>query len=162
MARRKYSQKTFTINKNLYVECWTEDTNYGFRHLAKLFKNDWHEETHKATYYNRTWESYTYESVLRGLLEKAKGLLEEEKEQFQAMIKNPNRVDEDLAPLKHIAAIASLGNLFCNTQKDKNDWKERMLKAGLENKGLIMPDDWESLSEKDKERRLDGAINCIK
>ena len=162
MARKHYNKRTFTINENMYVDCWTEDTSYGFRHLAELYKEECCEYTYKATYYNRTWERYTYESVLSGLFNRSKGLSEEEKIQFKDMIKNPNRVEEDLAPLKHIAAIAQLGNLFCDNQKDKNDWKERMLKAGLENKGLIMPDDWDQLSEEDKENRLNGAINCLK
>ncbi len=54
--------------------------------------------------------------------------------------------------------IASLGDLFCENQKDKNDWKERMLKAGLGNKGLSMPNDWDELDEDTKEVRLNAVI----
>ena len=80
---------------------------------------------------------------------------------FTAMIKNPDRVADDLGPLRHIAAIAQLGNVLCSNQKDKNDWKIRMLEAGMKD-NLSLPDDWQNLSEEEKERRLDGAINCIK
>ena len=64
---------------------------------------------------------------------------------------------EDCSFLKSVSIIASLGDMFCDKQKDSNDWKARMLKAGLTNKGLIMPDDWDSLSEDEKEKRL----NCV-
>ena len=36
-----------------------------------------------------------------------------------------------------------------------------MIKAGLENKGLIMPDDWDDLSEENKEIRLNGVIKHL-
>jgi hypothetical protein len=36
-----------------------------------------------------------------------------------------------------------------------------MLKAGLEGRGLIMPDDWDDLSEDEKNRRLDGVIATL-
>ena len=60
--------------------------------------------------------------------------------------------------LRWVAAVAAMGNLLCVTQEEKNDWKLRMLKAGLENRGLMVPEDWGSLSEEEKQRRLDGAI----
>ncbi|KKT23937.1 MAG: hypothetical protein UW07_C0019G0016 [Candidatus Nomurabacteria bacterium GW2011_GWF2_43_8] len=42
--------------------------------------------------------------------------------------------------------------------KESNDWKARMLRAGLEGRGLIMPDDWDTLPEAEKTKRLDGAL----
>lgn len=61
--------------------------------------------------------------------------------------------------LRTVAGVAAMGDILAGDSKAaKNDWKARMLKAGLENKGLIMPDDWESLSEEEKEKRLNGAI----
>ena len=64
--------------------------------------------------------------------------------------------------LKTVANVMALGDLFGETQKEKNDWKARMLKAGLENKGLIMPEDWDQLDEATKTARLDGAIEALK
>ena len=55
--------------------------------------------------------------------------------------------------------VAKLGNILTNNQKEANDWKTRMLKAGLENKGLIMPENWNELSEDEKEKRLNNVIN---
>lgn len=59
---------------------------------------------------------------------------------------------------KSIGMIAKLGEIMTNNKKESNDWKVRMLKAGLENKGLIMPEDWNTLTEEEKEKRLNGVI----
>jgi hypothetical protein len=37
-----------------------------------------------------------------------------------------------------------------------------MIKAGLGNKGLEMPEDWDSLSEDEKEKRLNNVIAHMK
>jgi len=164
MARKKYSEKRFDITKNIYVKCWTEDTGNGFRHLAELNKDQYFETGAKCTYYNRTWESYEYESVLKKLLEstiKSVSLTDYAIRKFKQMVKDPNRIADDLKPLKNIAAIASLGDIFALNTKDKNSWKKRMLKAGLSSKGLIMPDGFEDLPEEEQERRLNGAIAQI-
>ena len=63
--------------------------------------------------------------------------------------------------LKTTKLVACLGDVFCNTQKENNDWKARMLKAGLENRGLIMPEDWDSLTEDEKEVRLNKVMSCL-
>ena len=68
---------------------------------------------------------------------------------------------EGLAGLCSIAMVAALGDVFGKTTKDKNDWKTRMLKAGLEGRGLIMPDDWDKLDEDTKQARLDGALGQL-
>ena len=60
---------------------------------------------------------------------------------------------------KSVAMVAAIGNVLCDNKKDKNDWKLRMLKAGLENKGLSVPEDWDTLTESEKEKRLDGVIS---
>lgn len=57
-----------------------------------------------------------------------------------------------------IAAICKLGEVLCSGQKETNDWKTRMIKAGLGNRGLEIPDDWDTLSEDEKETRLNNVI----
>lgn len=70
--------------------------------------------------------------------------------------KNDGGIDR----LKTVGIVALMGDIFHKGDcKAGNDWKARMLKAGLEGRGLIMPDDWETLSEEEKQSRLDGAIN---
>jgi hypothetical protein len=62
---------------------------------------------------------------------------------------------------KSTALVASLGDFFGKTDKEKNDWKKRMLKAGMETHGLSFPDDFDELPEEERGRRLDGAIAML-
>ena len=59
-----------------------------------------------------------------------------------------------------IKAVCAFGDLICDNQKEKNDWKARMLKAGM-GEGLSMPEDWGRLPEDEKERRLEGVLKCL-
>ncbi len=154
--------KIFKVNKNIEIVCEFKNTRRGFKHTATLLYNNNERESVKVCYLNRTWESFTFETVLEKLAEESNTLSDNEKKLFQKYIKNGGRIDDDLKPLKTVAMVASLGNIFGKTQKEKNDWKTRMLKAGLEGKGLIMPDDWNELSEEEKEKRLNGVIEQLK
>lgn len=68
----KYSNPTYFVNtKDLTsYTCYSQGTSYGFRHIAlkgivtnpRIKKPD-----SKASCYNRTWERWQYESVLRKL-----------------------------------------------------------------------------------------------
>jgi len=69
--------KLFTFENNYIVVCRSESTRYGFRHLAELFQHGYSVAKGKMCYYNRTWESYEFESVLKQVLLK---LPEEERE----------------------------------------------------------------------------------
>ena len=61
--------------------------------------------------------------------------------------------------IKTTSIIAQIGNLMCDTKKEKNSWKERMFRAtGL----LDFPDDWKELSEDEKEKRLNKIIEISK
>jgi len=75
--------------------------------------------------------------------------------------RNEEDKDEKSSMLKTTAMVMAMGNIFGKNQKEKNDWKTRMLKAGLENKGLIMPEDWDELDEDEKEKRLSRVIGCL-
>ena len=61
--------------------------------------------------------------------------------------------------LKMASTVAMMSEVFCNTQKEKNDWKLRMLKAVP---GISIPDDFDSLPEKEKEQRLNKVIEFNK
>ncbi len=63
--------------------------------------------------------------------------------------------------IKTVGLIAAIGNIFQETNKGRNDWKKRMLSAGLQDKGLSFPEDWDQLTEEEKQRRLDSAINVL-
>jgi hypothetical protein len=68
----------------------------------------------------------------------------------------------DMSMMRTTAMVAKLGEIMGSNIKEKNDWKERMLRAGLENRGLEMPDDWNTLDEKTKEERLNKVIELLK
>jgi len=44
--------------------CEEQGTRYGFRHLCTVFKDGREVDHGKRCYYNRTWERWTFESVL--------------------------------------------------------------------------------------------------
>lgn len=72
MSYRKYNYKNFSCTlpngKTVMFVCWAQKTSYGFRHLCKNI-DDNVEYTAKACYYNRTWESFEYETVLKKAIE---------------------------------------------------------------------------------------------
>ena len=57
--------------------------------------------------------------------------------------------------LKFASNVARLGSLFHTEKEDQNNWKKRMLNTV---DGLSFPDNWEALSEDEKEKRLNKAI----
>ena len=79
--------KLFNLSKNCTIVCKTENTSYGFRHLATLFLNGHEVENSKAVYYNRTWEAYQYQTVLYKIVEKCKELTKRQKTIFCKKIK---------------------------------------------------------------------------
>lgn len=60
--------------------------------------------------------------------------------------------------MKSVGMVAMLGDLMTDTKKESNDWKLRMIKAGLGSKGLSVPEDWDQLTEEEKETRLNKVI----
>lgn len=153
--------KTFRINDKYQIVCEYVKTRNGFKHVANLYRTGLSGTTTnisetKVCYLNRTWESYEYETVIQKLLEMNKDIFPK-----QTITKFLNRTSgkvkkEFQANCKSISMIAQIGNIFCNDQKEKNDWKKRMLLAGLP--GLQIPEDWDILSENEKETRLNNVI----
>lgn len=74
MARTKtYNLKTFTFTVNgetFSFYCETTNTRSGFCHHAYLWGLGYHGEHTRVSYYNRTWESFGYETVMRRAVEK--------------------------------------------------------------------------------------------
>ncbi len=153
--------KTFQVNRNIKIEAEYYKTRYSWGHKAYLYLKNREIEYKKITYYNRTWEAYEFESILESIVGGSKELSKGQKHTCMKFIHNGGRVEDDLKPLKTVAMVSMLGSLLTDNQKDANDWKTRMLKAGLQNKGLIMPDDWETLTEDEKTKRLDGVISIL-
>lgn len=150
--------ETFRVNKNTEIICNYGRTRNGFKHTATLLINGRENTSTKVCYLNRTWESFTYETVIKRLLETTNILSKSQKTRFLNKISG-NAHKKVATQFKTIGTIAKMGELFCDTPKEKNDWKERMIKAGLGNKGLIMPENWNCLNEEDKESRLNFVID---
>ena len=79
MAYKLYGREVFraTVDEQEFTfTCYSQSTSYGFRHIccegfsdtdvAKYVRDD---IIAKATYYNRTWERFKYETVLRKAIE---------------------------------------------------------------------------------------------
>jgi hypothetical protein len=66
--------RIFDLGGGYSVVCNTESTRYGFRHLATLCLNGQEIDKAKICYYNRTWESFEFESVLNKVIEQNKEL----------------------------------------------------------------------------------------
>ena len=149
--------RIFKITPKIEVVCQSEKTRYGFRHLATLCIDGKEVEKDKACYYNRTWERFEFQSVLLHVVNKA--------EKNKIISSNEARIcrkfaegdHTDWSGFKTVSAVAKLGEVFCDNKKDKNDWKARMIKAGL-GEGIQMPEDWNELSEDEKETRLNKVI----
>lgn len=73
MATKRYNENRFTFIVNGEPFSMTCDTTYtrdGFCHHAFLYGCGFYHEHTRVKYYNRTWERFTYESVLRAAVRK--------------------------------------------------------------------------------------------
>jgi len=148
--------ETFKINRKLEVICERKKTRIAFKHEATLLENGREIATVKICYQNRTWEAYEFDSVLEKLAD------ETGEKAISKFVKNRTS-DKGTEHLKKIGSIAKMGEILCSGNKKAiNDWKVKTLKAGLENEGLIIPDDWNELSEDEKEKRLDNVMVALK
>lgn len=157
MGGKYYAERSFSITPFISAVCRTQDTRYGFRHLCTLSVTGMEVGRSKSCYYNRTWEAFEYQTVIRQAIEGSSL----SKTDSETALKWCESYRPGNPFLGSVAAVAALGSILGGTQKEANDWKSRMLKAGLSNSGLEMPDDWASLSEDEKQKRLDGAISVL-
>jgi hypothetical protein len=153
----------FPISDNVSIVC--EHSKRGFTHIATLYVNGEPVDSARINYQNRTYESYEFQSVMGKLVDGTKALTDAQKKMALGYIdKDMEKYEEGrvASQFRTIGAVAMLGEVMGQTRKEKNDWKERMLKAGLGGKGLEMPDDWNTLDEKTKEERLNKVIALMK
>jgi len=149
--------KIFQLDKRYSIVCRSENTRSGFRHLATLMEEGDEVDDAKCCYQNRTWESYTFQSVIHKILRQN---FEDEQLAHYIDVCAGKAKDDFDREFGMIGAIAQMGEVLCSEEKEKNDWKARMLKAGLP--GLELPEDWGALSEDEKAARLDKVIALTK
>lgn len=73
MAVKQYDVRYFSAKvngKEIEFRCYTTDTRSGFCHTAHYVGWDYEINDTKVSYYNRTWECFEYESVLKRAIEK--------------------------------------------------------------------------------------------
>lgn len=61
---------SFRLNNEYTVVCEAQNTRTGFRHVAVLLRNGDEVDRTKVCYQNRTWERFTFESVLNKIISK--------------------------------------------------------------------------------------------
>lgn len=152
--------RVFRINDKMQIYANAEKTRNGFKHTAVLLVDGVEVDKSTAHYLNRTWESYEYQSVVDNLINKSSYIVPEKKEEVKKTFAEASHQKIE-SEFKTIGNVAQLGNLFAETKKEKNEWKLRMIKAGLGNKGFEVPADWDKLDEDEKEKRLDLVIEHL-
>jgi len=152
--------KVFRIDDNKEIVAQAEKTRNGFKHTATLYVNGQEVDKSTAHYLNRTWESYEFQSVVNNLIGKTSYIPKNQKETLKEKFagKSHEQIQKQFGT---IGKIASLGEVFGKTKKEKNAWKLRMIKAGL-GKGFSVPENWDKLSEDEKEKRLNLVIKQLK
>jgi hypothetical protein len=145
----------FKLNSEYYVQCRSENTRYGFRHLAELHRGASVVAHAKCCYYNRTWESYEYQSVINQLL--SSYFTPPVSKRYIKKLDAKAHADCDRR-FGTIAAVAKIGALLCEKPEEKNNFQKRILDTIP---GIDFPDDFDALPEDEKQKRLAGAINTL-
>ena len=126
MAYKLYGREVFRAEvngKKFIFTCYGQGTAYGFRHICTLGYNDTTECRYlrgdiiaKACYYNRTWESFQYETVLRKGIE---NLCEpqEVKDKLHAILIDKTAQDEHEKCEAQVKAFETLWNGLSETNK---------------------------------------------
>lgn len=142
-------RRDFELDNQYRITCWTYETRYSWGHYAELYQNGSRIDDTKYTYYNRTWESYTYQSIIHGLIDKAK--LPETYRKIADAIGQGN-TDKELARLRLVAVTAGIIGT-----------PDTQLKTLITVTGgaITKPDDWDALTEEQKKERLDKAIEVL-
>jgi len=122
---KHYDTRIFTAKVNgeeITFSCYTTDTRCGFCHTAHLMGWKYDITDTKASYYNRTWERFEYESVLKRAIEK---LPKEIRQQVYDQIIDHKAAEEEKKADEQVEAFKKLHDSL----SDEN--KERLAKSGI-------------------------------
>ena len=126
MAVKQYDVRFFTAKvngKEITFRCYTADTRCGFCHTAHLMGWEYQQTDTKASYYNRTWERFEYESVLKRAIEK---LPKDIQQAVYDQIIDGKAAEEEKKAEEQLEAFKKLHDGL----SDEN--KERLAKSGIE------------------------------
>lgn len=82
MAYKKYGFESLEL-AGITFDCYVQNTRYGFRHVCTACTGDYPHAS--CAYYNRTWERFKFESVIRKTAEK---LPQEDRDRVRAAIED--------------------------------------------------------------------------
>lgn len=119
MAYKLYGRQVFRaeVNGQEYVfTCYSQNTSYGFTHVCTEGYNNTTERKWikrdiiaKSCYYNRTWEEFTYQTVLRNGIENLSAPKEVKEELNRILIKREADKRKEQAE-KEVKAFETLWN----------------------------------------------------
>lgn len=126
MAYKLYGRQVFEaeVNGEKYIfTCYSQNTSYGFTHVCTRGYNNTTERKWikrdiiaKACYYNRTWESFQYETVLRKGIENLSEP-KEVKEKLHAILITKTAQDEHEKVEKEVKEFETLWNGLSEANK---------------------------------------------
>ena len=147
--------REFRLNKVFTVVCESEKTRYGFRHLAKLLENGNQVNKTKACYYNRTWESYEFQSVVHWLI-----VLHFDKRTAARLKKAVDKKERGIESkrFRPVKAMVALGNLLGDTAEERAGFSKRIMSTVP---GVSFPEGFDELPAEERERRLTAAAEVL-
>ena len=80
--------RTFIVNDQITVVCESYETSKSWGHKATVLNNGEEVCKDKIRYYNRTWESFQYASILSNALYKSKLLPDDEVANYTRGLRN--------------------------------------------------------------------------
>ena len=126
MAVKQYDVRYFSAKVNgeeITFRCYTTDTRCGFCHTAIC--TTWGIDTTptKASYYNRTWERFEYETVLKSAINK---LPKDLRQPVYDQIIDHKAAEEEQKAEEHFQAFKKLHDSLTPENK------ERLANSGIE------------------------------
>lgn len=123
---KQYDVRHFTAKVNgqeINFRCYTTDTRNGFCHTAICTTWDYDTTPSKVSYYNRTWERFKYETVLKRAIDK---LPKDVREEVYAQIIDGKAAEEEKKADEMIERFEKLHSGL----SDEN--KKRLAESGIE------------------------------
>ena len=126
MAVKQYNVQYFTAKvngKEIEFRCYTTNTRCGFCHTAHYVGWDYSITDSKCSYWNRTWERFDYESVLKKAIDK---LPSDVRQQVYDQIIDGKAAEEEQKAEEQVKAFENLYNGL----NEEN--KARLANSGIE------------------------------
>ena len=80
----------YNYNKSIDIICESKSRRGGFKHESTLLINGSERDFQKVCYVNRTWERYTFETVINKLIESTERLTDKQKKAFRNKLERTN------------------------------------------------------------------------